>query len=85
MAAVLGLRCEGLGREVGADQHHAAGPAVHERRLHRKSQVFRGCHVTHSVVHEHAVELAAESNSPHVALKMLALRVEPLADLDHSR
>lgn len=75
---------ETLARVIGREERHAAGVAVNERRPHRKTEVLLRCHVGNRVVHEHGVELPAEPDRPHVALRVPAFGIEHAAHLEHA-
>ena len=81
--AVLGFRLEVL-RDVVRDQYRdPARPAMRVRGLHRLAQVVLADHVLDRVVHEDRVERPAQPDGPHVALHVLALRVQLGRDGQH--
>jgi hypothetical protein len=70
---------------IGREHQGAARPAGHERGLDHLPEIGLGRHVRDGIVHEHAVELATQPYRPHVALDVLALRVEGPAHGQHAR
>jgi len=50
---------------------------MHKCCHHGQTKVSLAGHVVHGVVHEHGVEIPAESDRAHVALEVIALRVQP--------
>lgn len=85
MAAVIRRRLERFADRVGREERRAARLAVRERRLDRHSQIRLGRHVRDRVVDEDRVELTAEPDGAHVALDVLALRVQRAAHRQHAR
>ena len=85
MAAVIGhRRTEILPHEVRCEERNAAWLAVGKGGFDRLLQVGFRRHVTHGVVDEHRVELTPEAHGPHVALDVLAFRIERAADREHA-
>ena len=75
---------EVLANVIGCEQRGAAGPAVYEGRLDRLPQVLLRGHVADGVVHEDEIELSIQPDSSHVALHVLAFRIQRLAYFQHS-
>jgi hypothetical protein len=85
VAAVLAALDEPLRDEVGDEQDGAAGAAVLDRGHDRRPQIVLGRQVRDRVVDEDGVEGPPQSDRAHVALGVLALRVQPPADGQHRR
>jgi len=83
VATVICTGAEGLADVVGGEERGAAGSAVHVCRRDRCSEVVFRRHIDDRIVDEDGVELAAKADDPHVALEVLALRVQAAAHLQH--
>ena len=81
--AVGHRRVEVLPQVIGCEERGPARLAVHVGRLDGSPEVGLRRHVYDGVVHEDAVELPPEADATHVALDVLALRVEVPAHPEH--
>jgi hypothetical protein len=85
VAAILDLVDEGLAHVVRRKDRDAARPAVHPGGPHRTLQVSLRGHVAHRVVDEDRIEDAVQPQLAHVALDVLALRIQARAHGEHGR
>jgi len=84
-AAVIGVRLEALGRAVGHQDGDTARSAVDEDGGDHLRELDLAGHVHHCVVDEDGVEAAPEPHRSHVALVVVALRVELPGHRQHLR
>jgi hypothetical protein len=83
MTAMIGRLAEVLAYEVRREERRATRSAVDERGVDCLAQIGFGRHVAHGVVDEDRVELSSEPHVPHVAVDVLAFRVQCAADGPH--
>jgi hypothetical protein len=83
VTAVIGGRPEIFPDSIRSEQGRSARSAVDEGGFDRLAQIGFGRHIADGIVDEDEVELPPEPRRPHVALDVLALRVQRQADLPH--
>src|ERR687891_732772 len=85
VAAVAGPGREPFPNEVRDEQRHSARTEVVECRAHHRAKVVARRHVVDRVVDEDGIEREPQPERAHVALDVLALRVDRSAHRQHLR
>ena len=84
MPAVVGLGDECFPNVVGENGDGSSRAAVDRRGPDRCLDLRRVGGTHDGIVHQHDVELSAEAQRPHVALEVLALRIDGPTHGQHS-